>query len=88
MQVPPCRRCRAEEDKAEFLVQKTISLEDGIKGVYRNSCLVVSHGWESPTEPDCKGEQLKAIHQHCLTHRGRARVVRLLLHAAGDAHRG
>ncbi|KOO34185.1 RNA helicase [Chrysochromulina tobinii] len=49
------------------LVQKTISFIEGIKGAYKN-ILVVSHRWETPTDPDPTGAQALAVQAYLLDH--------------------
>jgi len=49
------------------LVQKTISFIEGIKGAYKY-ILVVSHRWETPTDPDPTGAQALAVQAYLLDH--------------------
>ena len=49
------------------LVQKTISFIEGIKGAYKN-ILVVSHRWETPTDPDPDGAQALAVQAYLKAH--------------------
>jgi len=49
------------------LVQITISFIEGIKGAYTN-ILVVSHRWETPTDPDPTGEQALVVQAYLKAH--------------------
>jgi hypothetical protein len=49
------------------LVQKTIGFIEGIKGAYKN-ILVVSHRWETPTDPDPDGVQALAVQDYLKAH--------------------
>jgi len=49
------------------LVQKTIGFVEGISGAYKN-ILVVSHRWETPTDPDPDGAQALAVQAYLKEH--------------------
>ena len=49
------------------LVQKTIGFVEGISGAYKN-ILVVSHRWETPTDPDPDGAQALAVQAYLKAH--------------------
>jgi hypothetical protein len=49
------------------LVQKTIGFVEGIRGAYKN-ILVVSHRWETPTDPDPDGAQALAVQDYLKEH--------------------
>jgi hypothetical protein len=49
------------------LVQKMIGFIEGIKGAYKN-ILVVSHRWETPTDPDPTGAQALAVQAYLKAH--------------------
>jgi len=49
------------------LVQKTIGFVEGISGAYKN-LLVVSHRWETPTDPDPNGAQALAVQAYLKEH--------------------
>ena len=49
------------------LIQKTIGFTEGIKGAYKN-ILVVSHRWETPTDPDPTGAQALAVQAYLKAH--------------------
>ena len=49
------------------LVQKTIGFVEGISGAYKN-ILVVSHRWETPTDPDPTGAQALAVQAYLKAH--------------------
>jgi hypothetical protein len=49
------------------LVQKTIGFVEGISGAYKN-ILVVSHRWETPTNPDPTGAQALAVQAYLKEH--------------------
>jgi hypothetical protein len=50
-----------------LLVQKTIGFTEGINGAYKN-ILVVSHRWETPTNPDPTGAQALAVQAYLKAH--------------------
>ena len=49
------------------LVQITIGFIEGINGAYKN-ILVVSHRWETPTDPDPTGVQALAVQAYLIDH--------------------
>ncbi|KOO31756.1 trafficking protein particle complex 8 [Chrysochromulina tobinii] len=49
------------------LVQKTIGFIEGVNGAYKN-ILVVSHRWETPTDPDPDGAQAWAVQAYLKAH--------------------
>jgi hypothetical protein len=49
------------------LVQKTIGFVEGISGAYKD-ILVVSHRWETPTDPDPTGAQALAVQAYLKAH--------------------
>eukprot|EP00900_Chrysochromulina_parva_P008962 jgi/Chrpa1/18067/Chrysochromulina_OHIO_Genome00025503-RA len=49
------------------LVQKTIGFVEGVRGAYKN-ILVVSHRWETPTDPDPDGVQALAVQDYLKAH--------------------
>jgi hypothetical protein len=63
--LPMMQTLRTEEPHR--LVQKTIGFVEGISGAYKN-ILVVSHRWETPTDPDPTGAQALAVQAYLKEH--------------------
>jgi hypothetical protein len=63
--LPMMQTLRTEEPHR--LVQKTIGFVEGISGAYKN-ILVVSHRWETPTDPDPTGAQALAVQAYLDAH--------------------
>ena len=63
--LPMMQTLRTEEPHR--LVQKTIGFVEGISGAYKN-ILVVSHRWETPTDPDPTGAQALAVQAYLKAH--------------------
>ena len=54
--------------KNDWIVQKTISLEDVLRGTYVSEVLTLSYRWCSPNDPDPDGEQLAMTREYVRTH--------------------
>ena len=52
------------ESHPDWLVERSLSLDDACTGVHARSILAVSHRWESRMLPDPEGVQLQAIVEH------------------------
>ena len=63
--LPMMQTLRTQEP--HLLIQKTIGFTEGIKGAYKN-ILVVSHRWETPTDPDPTGAQALAVQAYLKAH--------------------
>ena len=63
--LPKMQTLRTQEPKR--LVKKTIGFVEGISGAYKN-ILVVSHRWETPTDPDPDGAQALAVQAYLKEH--------------------
>jgi hypothetical protein len=63
--LPKMQTLRTQEPHR--LVQKTIGFVEGISGAYKN-ILVVSHRWETPTDPDPTGAQALAVQVYLKAH--------------------
>ena len=61
--------------------------EGKVRPVAGNEICIVSHRWELPADPDPDGAQLKMICEQLEKRGMQVRLVRLLLHAKGKAHR-
>jgi len=59
-----CQDLRRE--RPDWLVCRELTLAGACCTEYADEVLVVSHRWETPTQPDVKGTQLKAIREHLL----------------------
>lgn len=50
--------------RRDWMVQKTITLEDSLCGIYVSDYLFISHRWEKPGEPDPNAVQLATVQDH------------------------
>ena len=61
--LPACQELAKQEGA---LVQHTLSMGEAYRNKYRGKWLAISHRWETPSQPDPEGEQLKAVKEYLM----------------------